>query len=213
MDEQVMAVILSLLLYVLYVLLPMIPAIVIYRIFPDTKVSATGVLANLNFKTTGAFAAYVVTVFLGFFLVQNTHHLIAQISNPTWTLKAKVELLNDDGTLYPDKKLLETLSVSIDPKLQRISGEDVILSVPGSKKSWETTQLKFEIPHFGYKVVAMGDVAENAQINNYELIMKLNNPISITADKQVTREYSADYTNALTADNASKPKPINMGGD
>lgn len=213
MDTQVTAVLLSLALYVLYVLLPMIPSIVIYRIFPDTKVSATGVLANLNFKTTGAFAAYVVTVFLGFFLVQNTHHLIAQISNPTWTLKAKVELLNEDGTPYPNKKLLENLSVSIDPKLQRVSGEDVIMSVPGSKKSWETTQLRFDIPRFGYKVVAMGDLAKNAQVDNYELIVKLKTPIAITADKQVTREYAADDAHPLAADNASGPKLNEMGGE
>ena len=90
MDKQVLAVILSFALYAFYVVLPMIPSIVIYRIFPDTRVSATGILANLNFKTTGAFAAYVITVFLGYFLVQNTHQLIAQISNPVWTIKTKV---------------------------------------------------------------------------------------------------------------------------
>lgn len=213
MDKQVVSVILSLMLYVLYVLLPMIPSIVIYRMFPDTKVSATGILSNVNFKTTGAFAAYVVTVFLGFFLVQNTHHLIAQISSPVWTLKTKVELLKYDGGTYADKNLLETLVVSIDPKLQRINGDEVILSLPGGKKSWETTQLKFDIPHFGYKVVTISDVAEKAKIDDYELILKLKDPISITADQQVTKEYSANYANALTPDNTNGPKLINLGGN
>ena len=213
MDKQVMAVILSLILYVLYVLLPMIPAIVIYRIFPDTKVSASGVLANLNFKTTGAFAAYVVTVFLGFFLVQNTHHLIAQIGNPTWTLKAKVELLNDDGTPYPSKKLLETLAVTMDPKLEKIGGEDVILSIPGSRKSWETTTLTFAIPKFGTKKVVISDVVDNARIDNYELIMKLKDPISIKPEEQVTRPYAADYSSALSVDNTNGPPLTKPGGD
>jgi len=173
--------------------------------FPDTKVSATGILSNMNFKTTGAFAAYVITVFLGFFLVQNTHHLIAQISSPVWTLKAKVELLNSDGTTYAEKNLLETLVVSIEPKLQRFAGDEVIMSLPGSKKSWETTQLKFDIPHFGYKVVTISDVSEKAKIDDYDLFLKLTNPISITADKQVTREYSANYANKLTQDNTIGP--------
>ncbi len=213
MDKQVMSVILSLTLYVLYVLLPMIPSIVIYRMFPDTKVSATGILANLNFKTTGAFAAYVVTVFLGFFLVQNTHHLIAQISSPVWTLKTKVALLNHDGSTYSNKYLLETLVVSIEPKLQQVSGDEVILSLPGSKKSWETTRLKFDIPHFGYNTVTISDVAEKAKIDDYELFLKLTNPISITADEQVTRDYPANYAKKLTADNTAGPKPINPGGN
>lgn len=213
MDKQVVSVILSFTLYVLYVLLPMIPSIVIYRMFPDTKVSATGILSNLNFKTTGAFASYVVTVFLGFFLVQNTHHLIAQISSPVWTLKTKVELLNHDGSVYAGKNLLETLVVSIDPKLQQVNGDDVILSFPGSKKNWETTQLKFDVPHFGYKVVTISEVAEKAKIDNYELFLKLTAPISITADNQVTKEYSANFANELTPDNTTGPKLINSGGN
>ncbi len=213
MDKQVMAVMLSFALYLLYVLLPMIPSIVIYRMFPDTKVSATGILSNLNFKTTGAFAAYVITVSLGFFLVQNTHHLIAQISNPVWTLKTKVELLDNDGSPYSNKNLLETLVVSIDPKLQRINGDEVILSLPGCKKNWETTQLRFDIPRFGYKIVSLGDLVQNANIDNYELFLKLNSPISITVDQQVTNSYSANYANALTPDNTIGPEIINPGGN
>lgn len=213
MDKQLTAVILSFILYIFYVLLPMIPAIVIYRMFPDTKVSADGILSNLNVKTTGAFAAYVITVFLGFFLIQNTHHLIAQMSNPSWTLITKVELLNDDKTSYSNKNLLETLVVSVDPKLQRVDGGEVIMSLPGSSKSWETTRLKFEIPHFGYQIIAVSDVTKSASIDNYELIMKLKDPVYIVADKQVTKAYPVDYSNKLVPDNTSGPQVINHGGN
>jgi len=65
------AVIYSFCLYVLYVLLPLIPAILIFRLFPETKVTVSGPLQNLTLNATGAFAAYVVTVALGFFLVRN----------------------------------------------------------------------------------------------------------------------------------------------
>lgn len=203
MDKQILAVVLSFALYILYVLLPMIPSIVIYRMFPDTKVSATGVLANLNFKTTGAFAAYVVTVFLGFFLVQKTHHQIAQISNPVWTLKAKVDLLNPDGSTYQGSNLIETLVVSIDPELQQINGNKVILSVPGSKRNWERTQLKFDIPNFGYHILDLGEASENATIDEYELLMKLSDSIPIKAN---AREYTQSQNAVtLTPDNASGP--------
>ena len=203
MDKQVIAVVLSLLLYVFYVLLPMIPSIVIYRIFPDTKVSASGVLANLNFKTTGAFAAYVVTVFLGFFLVKNTHELIAQIGNPVWTLKTSVELLNVDRSQYKDSNLLETLVVSVDPKLQRINGNKVVLSLPGNKKSWETTQLKFEIPNFGYKILDVSEISDKSKVNSYELILTLDEAVSIVADDQITSTYSGGDGETLMSSDAS----------
>lgn len=64
------AVVYSFCLYLLYVLLPLIPAILIFRLFPETKVAVSGPLQNLTVKTTGAFAAYVVTTLLGFFLVR-----------------------------------------------------------------------------------------------------------------------------------------------
>jgi hypothetical protein len=75
----------SFLLYVLYVLLPLIPAILIFRLFPETKVTVSGPLQNLTVNATGAFAAYVVTVALGFFLVNNVE---AQIQ---WTRLYAVE--------------------------------------------------------------------------------------------------------------------------
>ncbi len=206
MDKQIMAVILSFALYVLYVLLPMIPAVVIYKIFPDSKVAATGAFANLSFKTTGAFAAYVITVFLGYFIIQNTHHLIAQISHPVWILKAKVKLEDKDGTPYPDKKVLETLVVAIEPSLQDVKGCDVILSLPGSKKSWETTKLFFNVPKVGGRRLDLSEISQDAKINNYDLIMKLNKPIIITADK----EYSPSSDEPLQPDtDTSGPKLSN----
>ena len=69
----------SFLLYVLYVLLPLIPAILIFKLLPESKVTVSGPLQNLTINATGAFAGYVVTVALGFFLVQNVQ---AQIQ---WT--------------------------------------------------------------------------------------------------------------------------------
>jgi hypothetical protein len=68
----------SFLLYALYVCLPLVPAVLIFRMFPDSKVSVSGPLQNFTVNATGAFAAYVVTVALGFFLVQ---YIEAQISS------------------------------------------------------------------------------------------------------------------------------------
>lgn len=73
------AVVYSFCLYMLYVLVPLIPAILIFKMFPESKVTVSGPLQNLTVNATGAFAAYVVTVALGFFLVKDVE---AQIK---WT--------------------------------------------------------------------------------------------------------------------------------
>ena len=70
------AVFFSFCLYILYVLLPLLPAILIFKNFPDTRVTISGPLQNLTVNATGAFAAYVVTVGLGFFLVNYVEHQI-----------------------------------------------------------------------------------------------------------------------------------------
>ena len=70
------AVLYSFALYVLYVLLPIVPAVVIFKLFPDTKVAVSGPLQKLTVKTSGAFGAYVATVALGFFLVQGVEKRI-----------------------------------------------------------------------------------------------------------------------------------------
>ena len=76
MSQSTIAVLFSFALYALYVLLPVLPAVVIYRMFPKTRVAVSGPLSKLSFKASGAFAAYVVTVFLGYSLVNQSLQLI-----------------------------------------------------------------------------------------------------------------------------------------
>ena len=182
MDKQILTVIFSFALYIIYVLLPMIPAMVIYKLFPDTTITADGTLSGWKVKTTGAFAGYIVTVFLGYFLVQNTHHLIAQINNPYWEVSAKVQLLNEDGTQYHIKRsndnLIDTLEVMVAPRLQRVNSGTVHLIIPGSRKNWEMTELKFEIPNYGYTQINLKEASKNAIIDEYSLSAQLNEPTS-----------------------------------
>ena len=68
----------SFILYALYVCLPLVPAILIFWLFPDSKVAVSGPLQNFTVNATGAFAAYVVTVLLGFFLVKYIETIITE---------------------------------------------------------------------------------------------------------------------------------------
>jgi hypothetical protein len=86
MKMEIWAVVFSFILFALYVLLPMIPAILIYRLFPDTKVGVRGPLGALTISASGAFAAYIVTVLLGYFLINSIHQQIKDIAHPTWAI-------------------------------------------------------------------------------------------------------------------------------
>jgi hypothetical protein len=92
MNPSTTAIFINILVYLIYVLVPMIPAIIIYKKFPETKVGATGVLGNLKINSTGAFAAYIIVVTLGYFIIQNIQRLNnASISdNTSWVIKSKV---------------------------------------------------------------------------------------------------------------------------
>jgi len=210
MDKQIITVIFSFLLYVVYVLLPMVPAVVIYKLFPDTKIATTGTLSKWKVKTTGAFAGYIITVVLGYFLVQNTHQLIAQMNNPYWDVSAKVELLNEDGTPYKTKyskyNLIDTLQVTIAPKLQRINSGTVHLTITGDKSRWESTEVKFEIPNYGYTLINLQEATENSIIDNYSLSVKLIDPIKIIVNKDIMNGYTMDNLPPLKASNIDGPK-------
>ncbi|WP_264564641.1 hypothetical protein [Flavobacterium sp. N3904] len=89
-------------LYLMYVLVPLIPAFIIYKNFPDTKVGASGVWGVLSINTTGAFAAYLVVVTIGYFIILDIQKNInASIyNNSIWIVKAKVSLETKEGDQY-----------------------------------------------------------------------------------------------------------------
>jgi hypothetical protein len=88
-------------LYVLFVLLPLIPALVIFKLFPDSKVAVSGPLAQLTVRATGAFAAYVVVVFLGYVPVQ---HLVTQINaSRLYPFEGVVLDLKQDQVIQSDR--------------------------------------------------------------------------------------------------------------
>ena len=111
MDSSNTSVLFGILLYILYVLLPLIPAYIIYKQFPDTKVGASGLLGNLKVNSTGAFAAYIVVVVLGYFVVRHIQGLITFSVNQgsTWKVSSKVvfQEKNSDGNWVPAKDITD----------------------------------------------------------------------------------------------------------
>jgi hypothetical protein len=157
MDESLFAVLLSIAMYILYVLLPLVPSVLIYRIFPDTKVSLTGPLAHLTLRASGAFAAYVVVVILCYFPVQRTEELIAGLAYPTWTVTGSVVLLDTANHPIPNQEnMLKGLRAITKPELVETSGNQVILSIPGITDPKRS--ITIILPGFGQKTINMNQL-------------------------------------------------------
>ena len=191
MDANIAAVLLSCLLYALYVLLPMIPAIVIYRLFPDTRVALSGPLANLTLKSTGAFAAYVVTVILGFFLVRNTHAIIAGMVHPMWTIKATLELHDKNGKKLDDQAPLKFLSVALTPDVRVKEGEFIKLRVPSTGVNTPEYLITFDIPNFGKQTIDTSRLTgKEINVDNFERVLSIEKPIAIRHAPIVEKPYT-----------------------
>lgn len=123
-----MSIITSFILYILWTILPLGVAVTIFKLFPDTKVSASGPLQNFTINATGAFAAYLITLLAGWFLIDRIDSRIqASLVSPTWELTAKVRFLDTEGKeIKVDNALRQDLKVLIEPPLTRTAELPVV---------------------------------------------------------------------------------------
>ena len=99
----------------IWVALPLVPAILIYRYFPDTQVAASGPLAGLTVKASGAFAAYLVVFLLIFALVSPIKDVIGSGMRPFWEIRGKVKLVDENGKPISGEDLLKTIHFEVVP--------------------------------------------------------------------------------------------------
>jgi hypothetical protein len=154
MDENTSAVILSIVVFALYVLLPLIPSILIYKMFPETKVTAEGEISNWKIKAGGAFAAYIVVVLLGGPLLSRTQGIIDGMAACTWTVHFPQVILKDEnGQPVPSQHLIKTLDVKLVPDVITKTHQIVSVTIPSHGIKVPTSTLTFSIPNFGEEPV------------------------------------------------------------
>ena len=123
----------------------MYPALKIYQKFPTDKIGVKGILGNLSINASGAFAAYVITTILGYFIIQNTMNLINDLDSEVWTASAQVELLDADDT-----------KIAIDPELENLLESTLSVCMkPVPRYEVITNTVDFDLPKFdkSYKLV------------------------------------------------------------
>ena len=179
MDKNIIAILLSFSLYGLYVFLPIVPSMVLYKMFPNEKITASGIFSNFKFNATGAFGGYIITVFLGWGLVSNIQKQIEKIPNPTWIIKTKLELYDSEKKLITNHNKINKLKVEISPELVQVKGNIAIIKLPGNKSNWGKTLIDFKIPEHGSNAISLSDEVSTATVDEYNLSVTLSKPIKI----------------------------------
>lgn len=164
--------------YFVWVLVPMIPSIVIYRLFPDTAVAVSGVLAGLTVRATGAFAAYLLL-----FLV--AHPLINQIvgdldPEQVWTIQGDIKLEDQNGREIKNSGLVNKLSVELNPNEHDISENGFRLRVV--KRDNQLPYVTIRIPNWGGGNIDTTHIPAIAKIDDAEHIIQLSEPVVIQRD-------------------------------
>lgn len=180
MSPELIALISSFVLYAVFVLLPMVPAIKIYQLFPDTKVGISGPLQGLTVKATGAFAAYVVTSLLGFFLIQHIQNQIDNLTQQTWEVRANFEFLDADNMRIEGAALddLSDVVLQVMPPPYATTKRQAKLLLPDvDERSLERTEVQFSLMGFATRKVKLmdflGDHSDN-KLNLDTITLKAN---------------------------------------
>jgi len=152
-DKEIVGVLLSFVLYVLYFLIPLIPSILIYKIFPETKVAASGSFSGLKVNSSGAFAAYLVTLVVSINALSDVQARILEIKNPiepTWTIVGELELRDAEGNVVNQPRLFDVLEVSITPEIFSNANGDIHFKIPGTTgETMPERMITLDIKGFG----------------------------------------------------------------
>lgn len=169
----------SVFLYLLWVCGPLIPAVLIYRLFPDTKVSAQGPLSALTIRAGGAFAAYLIVFLVAFPLSIRQHNILGASMKPYWILKAEVVAHDDKGKPIEYSNFYNGMSVSFAPDIQVVSGREVRLKVPvdGLGDSWP--KITFQVPNYGGVTIDPANYSDRIEKNEFTREVRIHGPIPL----------------------------------
>ena len=122
-------------------------------------------MGNLSINASGAFAAYVITTILGYFIVQNTMKLINDLDSDVWTASAKIEFVNsDESEITMDTELVNllqnTLNVCMKP-VPRVSVAEnyVDVDIPKYDKDYK---LVFSLEGFPDVSKSLGEIDDKS---------------------------------------------------
>lgn len=177
------------------VCIPLVPAVIIYRLFPDTKVGLSGPLQGLTVNAGGAFAAYIITLIVVFPLINKMYDTVGGFAKPYWTITAPIVLFDVDGNKINKPSQEIPIEVMFVPKIHNVTSNMVTVKIPGYDPK-ENTTLTIQIEDFGSKDINLGELHDDDDIDGYEKILRIKKPIIIQQNKRAGKKYEhSDYLN------------------
>ncbi len=201
-NNNILFVLLSFGLYLLFVLVPIIPAALLYKWFPDTRVSARGVLSKFKINSSGAFAAYIVTVLLGYFVVADIKETVLDLAKSTsphvWEIRGNLQLQDKDGNKIEEPTLFDRLSFEFKPDFLLQKDGNVQLKIPGPGTG-EVPQyfITVNVDNFGQETICLSKLTDDdAEIDEDLHLIKLKKPVVVRTLNDPDNLYKAgDYIN------------------
>ena len=162
-------VMLSFIMYILWIILPMVPSVIIYKIFPDSKVGMTGVLANLKINATGAFGAYlIILVTASVNWLGNVQTLIPNTAYQTWKICAVLRYVDANGNLLPDQdSYIKQTKAEIEPLFEAQTPKQIRYIATGIGREITTT---FSCQDSGFSTATLDLLRDKVKIEGSNII-------------------------------------------
>jgi hypothetical protein len=118
----------------LWFLLPLVPAVLLYKLFPATTISAQGVLANFKINATGAFAGYLVLFATMLPFVRPTTDYVGNLVHACWTISGQVRIVDANNTDMHYPSLFQAIRVRTMPAMNSFGDPQFLITVPAHEK-------------------------------------------------------------------------------
>jgi len=114
----------------LWFFLPLVPAVLLYWLFPNQQMAATGVLANFKINAAGAFAGYLVLFAAMMPFVGPAENYVGSFLHTCWTITGRVKIVdaNDTDMHYPS--LFEAIRMNTKPDMISFDDPEFLITVP-----------------------------------------------------------------------------------
>jgi hypothetical protein len=169
----------------LTVALPLLPAIAVYKLFPDSKITAKGPLAGLSVRAGGAVAFYLVVFAVLIPMYYSTKEFVSGITHPAWTIVGKVELVDPNGKPIADADALRDAVITYaNPTTWGITTKTLLVHVPEMDN--RIPELVIEVPGLGQATVDTG--TEERDWSRREI--RIAKPIQIQVSRGAGEPYA-----------------------
>lgn len=159
------AIIASLVLYLIWLTIPAVIAIKIFKLFPNTTVSASGPLQGLTVNVTGAFGAFVITTLLGYPVIKTIDARIeSALVEPLARTSTRITFLDPEGRRIEPTSMnpSELQAITLPVNVEIADFPTIIVTIGLHDHRYQSIRLDY--PGFASETVRVQDLLDKKQI-------------------------------------------------